>query len=73
MACKTMSWRLAGLLGELCDVAELDEGLRDSDEHANKNGVMQALRNKRLFMGRILLHKKKTAPIGAVCGGLGEP
>jgi hypothetical protein len=43
-------------------VTLLDEGLRDSDEHATKNGAMQALRNKRLFMHTTLLqgHKPKT-------------
>jgi hypothetical protein len=48
------------------------EGLRDSDEHATNNGVMQALRNKRLFIHKTLLQghnieaQKKTAPKGAV-------
>jgi hypothetical protein len=36
-------------------VGALNEGLRDSDEHATKNGVMHALRNKRLFIPRTLL------------------
>jgi hypothetical protein len=35
------------------------EGLRDSDEHATKKGVMQALRNKRLFMAGTLLQGHK--------------
>jgi hypothetical protein len=34
--------------------------LRDSEEHATKNGVMQALRNKRLFIPRTLLQGRQS-------------
>jgi hypothetical protein len=59
-------------------VSASDEGLRDNDEHATKNGPMQALKNNRLSIGRILLQnlhraqctfpkcQSETAPEGAV-------
>jgi hypothetical protein len=46
----------------LCAVGVDDEGLRDSDEHATNKGVMQALRNKRLFMRTTLLQGCKGPP-----------